>query len=63
LNAEGKGFLIGEDGDTIEEAIEREGYTLIHVYRGHIHEAAGKGMRILVGGDAMGRNAWAVRIQ
>jgi hypothetical protein len=62
LNGEGKGFGVGDDNQDATEALESEGYTIIGYYRDSLWEATKDGATYLVGGDGMGRNAWAVQV-
>lgn len=60
LNNAGEGYAIGEDGDTPQEAVEREEDTILAVYdNGLVLAEEAPGMYYLVG-DAHG--PWAVRL-
>ncbi len=62
LNDNGHGFAIGDDDQTIADALIEDGYE----YAGDLGDGLVKATKgsatYLVGGDAMGRNAWAVQI-
>ena len=62
LNNEGKGFAIGEDDQPVWEAIANGGYYLAANFGNGIFHVTMDAHEYLVGGDGMGRNAWAVAI-
>jgi len=61
FNNDGRGFAIGQEGQTLLEALHTEGYELVANHGDGLLEATRNNATYLVGGDAMGRNAWAVR--
>jgi len=62
LNNEGKGFAIGHADQTVRDAIIDGGYYLACSFDGGIFHVTLDEDEFLVGGDGMGRNAWAVAI-
>lgn len=62
LNADGKGFAIGHADQTVRDAIVDAGYYLACSFDGGIFHVTLDEREYLVGGDGMGRNAWAVAI-
>ena len=62
LNNDGMGFAIGEEDMTLAAAAESEGWTVDEVYEISLIRATdSNGHTVLIGGDGMGRMAWAVR--
>lgn len=60
-NEAGNGIGIGDDDQTIEDAIAAEGWTLEESFADSLATATDpKGNRYIVGGDGSRRNAWAV---
>jgi hypothetical protein len=62
LNNEGKGFAIGHDDQTVRDAIIDGGYYLACSFEGGLFHVTLDEDEFLIGGDGMGRNAWAVRV-
>ena len=62
LNNEGKGFAIGEEDQEVWDAISNAGYYFKANYGIGIYHVTKDGREYLVGGDGVGRNAWAVQI-
>jgi hypothetical protein len=61
LNNAGLGFAIGEDDQTLTAAAESEGWIVKEVYSiDLIRVTDAAGHTALIGGDGMGRNAWAI---
>lgn len=61
LNELGMGFAIGEEDMTLATAAESEGWTVEEVYEISLIRATdSKGNTALIGGNEMGRQAWAV---
>jgi hypothetical protein len=62
LNDEGHGFAIGEDDQTVWEAIRTNDYFLACAFSNGLYHVTKNEREYLVGGDGMMRNAWAVSI-
>ena len=60
-NNDGRGFAVGEDDQDVQEALLSEGFEIVADHGDGLIEATRDNKTYLVGGDAMGRNAWAVR--
>lgn len=60
INVSGRGFPIGEKGQDTVEALENDGYTIIHTYSDNLIEATKDRWMYLIGSDGLRRNAWAV---